>query len=128
MKNSVMNEVKQIFRPEFLNRIDETIVFHALQKEEIIQIAGMLLKDLTKRCESQLRIRISFKDSVKKWLADTGYDAKYGARPLKRAIQNRLEDQLADEILGGRIREGSQVDVKVTNGKVRILVRPEEEA
>ena len=128
MKNSVMNEVKQIFRPEFLNRIDETIVFHALQKEEIIQIAGMLLKDLTKRCESQLRIRISFKDSVKKWLADTGYDVKYGARPLKRAIQNRLEDQLADEILGGRIREGSQVDVKITNGKVRILVRPEEEA
>ena len=128
MKNSVMNEVKQIFRPEFLNRIDETIVFHALQKEEIIQIAGMLLKDLTKRCESQLRIRISFKNSVKKWLADTGYDVKYGARPLKRAIQNRLEDQLADEILGGRIREGSQVDVKITNGKVRILVRPEEEA
>ncbi len=57
-----------------------------------------------------------------------GYDVKYGARPLKRAIQNRLEDQLADEILGGRIREGSQVDVKITNGKVRILVRPEEEA
>ena len=128
MKNSVMEEVKRIFRPEFLNRIDETIVFHALQKEEIIQIAGMLLKELEKRCESQLSIRVSFKDSVKKWLAETGYDVKYGARPLKRAIQSRLEDRLADEILEGNVREGSRVDVKVTNGNVRILVRPEEEA
>lgn len=126
MKNSVMNEVKQIFRPEFLNRIDETIVFHVLQKEEIMQITGMLLKELTKRCESQLKIEVSFKDSVKKWLAETGYDAKYGARPLKRAIQNKLEDLLADEILEGKIREGSHVDVKVVNGKVRILPRPEE--
>lgn len=128
MKNSVMEEVKRIFRPEFLNRIDETIVFHALQKEEIVQIAGMLLKELEKRCESQLSIRVSFKDSVKKWLAETGYDVKYGARPLKRAIQSRLEDRLADEILEGNVREGSRVDVKVTNGNVRILVRPEEEA
>ncbi len=128
MKNSVMEEVKRIFRPEFLNRIDETIVFHALQKEEIVQIAGMLLRELEKRCESQLSIRVSFKDSVKKWLAETGYDVKYGARPLKRAIQSRLEDRLADEILEGNVREGSRVDVKVTNGNVRILVRPEEEA
>jgi ATP-dependent Clp protease ATP-binding subunit ClpC len=65
---------------------------------------------------------------VKKWLAETGYDVKYGARPLKRAIQSRLEDRLADEILEGNVREGSRVDVKVTNGNVRILVRPEEEA
>lgn len=128
MKNSVMNEVKLIFRPEFLNRIDETIVFHVLQKDEIVRIAGQLLQELTKRCESQLQIQVSFKDSVKKWLAETGYDAKYGARPLKRAIQNKLEDLLADEILEGRIREGSQVDVKVVNGEVRIQVRAEEEA
>ena len=65
---------------------------------------------------------------MKKWLAETGYDVKYGARPLKRAIQSRLEDRLADEILEGNVREGSRVDVKVTNGNVRILVRPEEEA
>lgn len=126
MKNSVMEEVKRIFRPEFLNRIDETIVFHVLQKEEIVRIAGMLLQELTKRCESQLSIQVSFKDSVKKWLADTGYDVKYGARPLKRAIQSKLEDLLADEILDGNIREGSQVDVKVVNGEVRMSVRPKE--
>lgn len=128
MKNSVMNEVKQIFKPEFLNRIDETIVFHMLQKDEIEKIAGMLLKELEKRCQEQLSIQVSFKDSVKKWLADTGYDAKYGARPLKRAIQNKLEDLLADEILEGRIQEGSRVDVKVVNGKVKIQVRSEETA
>ena len=128
MKNSVMNEVKKIFRPEFLNRIDETIVFHALQKEEISRIAGMLLLELEKRCYRQLSIRVSFKDSVRKWLAETGYDVKYGARPLRRVIQNRLEDVLADEILKGQIPEGSHVDVKVVNGKVRVTVRPEEPA
>lgn len=128
MKNSVMNEVKQIFKPEFLNRIDETIVFHMLQKDEIARIAGMLLKELEKRCAEQLSIQVSFKDSVKKWLAETGYDAKYGARPLKRAIQNKLEDLLADEILEGKIQEGNHVDVKVVNGKVKTIVKSEEHA
>ena len=123
MKNSVMNEVKQIFKPEFLNRIDETIVFHMLQKEEISRIAGMLLQELEKRCQEQLSIHVSFKDSVKKWLAETGYDAKYGARPLKSAIQSRLEDLLADEILEGKISEGSHVDVRVVNGKVKIITK-----
>lgn len=127
MKNSVMNEVKQIFKPEFLNRIDETIVFHALQKDEIVRIAGMLLAELQKRCEEQLSIEVNFKPSVKKWLAETEYDVKYGARPLKRAIQSRLEDLLADEILSGNIHAGSHVDVKVSGGKVKIAVRPEED-
>lgn len=125
MKNSVMNEVKQIFKPEFLNRIDETLVFHTLQKEEIAKIAGLLLEELTKRCKEQLSIDVSFKDSVRKWLADTGYDAKYGARPLKRVIQNKLEDPMADEILAGKIKNGDHVDVKVVNGKVKISVREE---
>ena len=125
MKNSVMNEVKQIFKPEFLNRIDETLVFHTLQKEEIAKIAGLLLEELTKRCKDQLSIEVSFKDSVRKWLAETGYDAKYGARPLKRVIQNKLEDPMADEILSGKIKSGDHVDVKVINGKVKISVREE---
>ena len=125
MKNSVMNEVKQIFKPEFLNRIDETLVFHTLQKDEIAKIAGLLLEELTKRCEDQLSIEVSFKDSVRKWLAETGYDAKYGARPLKRVIQNKLEDPMADEILSGKIKNGDHVDVKVVNGKVKISVREE---
>ena len=126
MKNGVMKEVKQIFKPEFLNRIDETIVFHMLQKEEIVQIANLLLKELEKRCAVQLSLQLSFKESVKKWLAETGYDKKYGARPLKRAIQNHLEDPLADEILSGNIQEGDKVDIKVVNGKVKISVRPKE--
>ena len=125
MKNSVMNEVKQIFKPEFLNRIDETLVFHTLQKDEIAKIAGLLLEELTKRCQEQLSIEVSFKDSVRKWLAETGYDAKYGARPLKRVIQNQLEDPMADEILTGKIKSGDHVDVKVVNGKVKILARDE---
>lgn len=128
MKNSVMNEVKQIFKPEFLNRIDETLVFHMLQKEEIAKIAGMLLNEVEKRCQEQLSIHVSFKDSVKKWLAETSYDAKYGARPLKRAIQNKLEDLLADEILDGKIKEGDHVTVKVLNGTVKISVKCEESA
>lgn len=125
MKNSVMGEVKKIFKPEFLNRIDETIVFHTLQKDEIAQIAGLLLRELEKRCAAQLSIQVSFKDSVRKWLAETGYDVKYGARPLKRAIQNKIEDVLADELLEGRIREGNHVDVKAVNGAIRIIVRQE---
>lgn len=123
MKNGVMNEVKQIFKPEFLNRIDETLVFHTLQKDEIMKIAGILLNELTKRCKEQLSIDVSFKNSVTKWLAETGYDVKYGARPLKRAIQNKLEDPMADEILEGKIHEGDHVDVKVVNGKVKMQVK-----
>ncbi|MCD8197868.1 MAG: ATP-dependent Clp protease ATP-binding subunit [Lachnospiraceae bacterium] len=126
MKNAVMNEVRQIFKPEFLNRIDETLVFHTLQKEEIAKIAGMLLGELADRCREQLRIEVSFKASVTKWLAETGYDVKYGARPLKRAIQSRIEDPMADELLVGNIAEGDHVDVKIVNGKVRFAVRPKE--
>lgn len=83
MKNSVMNEVKQIFRPEFLNRIDETIVFHMLQKDEITQITGLLLQELEKRCKNQLSIQVHFTDSVKKWLAETSYDGEIWCPPVK---------------------------------------------
>ena len=123
MKKGVMEEVKQIFRPEFLNRIDETIVFHMLQKDEITQITGLLLQELEKRCKNQLSIQVHFTDSVKKWLAETSYDAKYGARPLKRAVQNRIEDRLADEMLDGKIKAGDHVDVKVVGGKLKINVQ-----
>ncbi|MCC8140513.1 MAG: ATP-dependent Clp protease ATP-binding subunit [Lachnospiraceae bacterium] len=126
MKNAVMNEVRQIFKPEFLNRIDETLVFHALQKDEIAKIAGMLLDELSARCREQLRVELSFKASVTKWLSETAYDVKYGARPLKRAIQSRIEDPLADELLVGNVSEGDHVDVKVVNGQLRFAVRPEE--
>ncbi len=86
----------------------------------------MLLEELRKRCEEQLSIKAVFRDSVKKWLAETGYDVKYGARPLKRTIQSKLEDVLADEILEGRIKVGSRVEVKVLDGKLKIHVKAEE--
>ena len=123
MKNNVMEEVKRVFKPEFLNRIDEIIVFHSLNKEEIAKIVTLLLKEFEKRCKDQMDIELHVRDSVKKHIAETGYDAKYGARPLKRAIQTQLEDALAEEILEGRIRRGDSVAVGYVNQKMKFDVK-----
>ncbi|MFQ7549299.1 MAG: ATP-dependent Clp protease ATP-binding subunit [Blautia marasmi] len=106
MKEGVMEEVKRMFKPEFLNRIDEIIVFHTLNKEEIKKIVGILMKDLIKRCKDQMNINLKVRDSVKELIAKEGFDPKYGARPLKRAIQSKIEDAMAEEILEGKIKEG----------------------
>ena len=118
MKNSVMEEVRRMFKPEFLNRIDEIIVFHALNKEQMKSIVNILLKELTNRCHQQLGIELKVRDSVKLHIVETAYDVKYGARPLKRAIQTKIEDALADEILSGRVERGSQVTVTMRKGKI----------
>ena len=118
MKSGVMDEVKRLFRPEFLNRIDEIMVFHTLGKEEIRKIVGILLKNLEKRCNEQLQISLKVSTQAKDHLAAAGMDQKYGARPLKRAIQNQLEDALSNEILEGRIRRGDTVRVQVKDGKL----------
>ena len=123
MKSNVMEEVKHVFKPEFLNRIDEIIVFHSLNKEEIAKIVALLLKEFEKRCKDQMDIELHVRDSVKKHIAETGYDAKYGARPLKRAIQTQLEDALAEEILEGRIKRGDKVAVGYLNGKMKFSVK-----
>ncbi len=123
MKGNVMEEVKRVFKPEFLNRIDEIIVFHSLNKEEIAKIVALLLKEFEKRCKDQMDIELHVRDSVKKHIAETGYDAKYGARPLKRAIQTQLEDALAEEILEGRIKRGDKVAVGYVNDKMRFTVK-----
>lgn len=99
MKGSVMEEVKRLFRPEFLNRIDEVIVFHALDKEHIRSITGILLNGFVKRCKEQMNITLKVQNTAKDFIAQAGFDQKYGARPLKRAIQNKIEDALAEEIL-----------------------------
>ena len=99
MKRGVMEEVRRIFKPEFLNRVDEILVFHMLDKQEIRQIVNILVKKLEKRCKEQLDIELVVRNSVKDYLAENGFDSKYGARPLKRAIQNKLEDRMAEEIL-----------------------------
>lgn len=111
MKQGVMEEVRRIFKPEFLNRIDETIVFHALTKEDMKQIVTLLAKTLVERCRTQMEIELHIRDSVKAYIVETAYDPKYGARPLRRVIQSKMEDALAEEILAGRIKRGGRVEV-----------------
>jgi ATP-dependent Clp protease ATP-binding subunit ClpC len=121
MKSSVMEEVRRMFKPEFLNRIDEIIVFHALNKEQMKKIVNILFKELCSRCEKQLGITLQVRDSVKVHIVETAYDEKYGARPLKRAIQTKIEDALADEILSGRVSAGSKVTITMRKGKIEFL-------
>lgn len=111
MKGSVMEEVRRIFKPEFLNRIDETIVFRALNKDDMKQIVGLLTKELAKRCETQLGITLVVRDAAKQYIVDKAYDPKYGARPLRRKIQDEIEDPLAEKLLDGSIRRGDEVIV-----------------
>ena len=111
MKGRVMDEVKRLFKPEFLNRIDEIIVFHQLTKEHMKGIADILLKGIVKRSREQLGIVLAVGEDARDYLIDKGYDEKYGARPLRRTIQSLLEDKLAEGLLEGRIKAGSQVDV-----------------
>ncbi|MEG0084995.1 MAG: ATP-dependent Clp protease ATP-binding subunit [Niameybacter sp.] len=111
MKKSVMDELKHVFRPEFLNRIDETLVFHSLTNEHIKEIAHIMIRDLTNRITKNVGIQIKLTQEALNFLAEKGYSKAYGARPLKRTIQTYIEDKLADEILGGQLREGDEVQV-----------------
>ena len=113
MKENVMDEVRRIFKPEFLNRIDETIVFHQLNRDHMHEIVEILLKGIRKRTESQMDLTLIMSDEAKEFLIDKGYDPKYGARPLKRAIQTEMEDHLAEALLNGDVHEGDAVDVSV---------------
>lgn len=122
MKDGVMEEVKRIFKPEFLNRIDETIVFRSLDKNDMKKIVTLLSKNLVERCSKQMNITLSIKDSVKNYIVESAYDPKYGARPLRRKIQNVIEDALAEEILDGKIKAGDMVDVGMRSDKVRFSV------
>ncbi len=118
MKSGVMDEVRRIFKPEFINRIDEIIVFHALNKEHIRKIVTLLLKNLVKRCREQMSIGLKVSSAVKDYIAQEGYDNKYGARPLRRAIQTKIEDALANEILEKRISSGDEVQVKLHKNEI----------
>ena len=118
MKNNVMEEIKRMFKPEFLNRIDDIIVFRALSKEDVKGIAALMLKELKNRLAKQMDITLTYGDTVKNFIFEKGYDKKYGARPLKRAIQNNIEDSLAEEILSGKIQASDKVSMTVVDGKV----------
>jgi ATP-dependent Clp protease ATP-binding subunit ClpC len=117
MKDAVMKEVKDLFRPEFINRVDELIVFHALTEEEICRITEMMLRQVADRLEEQ-EIRLAWDEAVTKKLSADGYDPKYGARPLRRLIQRTVEDTLSEELLQGRISLGQTVKLTVRDGEI----------
>ncbi len=121
MKSGVMEEVRRIFRPEFLNRIDETVVFRALNQEDMKRIITIMTTELEKRAADELSIRLSVRDSAKKHVIEKGVDKKYGARPLRRAVQTMLEDPLSEAYLEGRIHEGEEVTVSFVKDEMKIV-------
>ena len=122
MKNGVMEEVQRIFKPEFLNRIGETIVFRALNKEDMKKIVTILSKSLIDRCEKQMGIHLTITGSVKGYIAEKAYNPKYGARPLRRMIQTQIEDMLAEEILSGKIKPGDDVEIRMVKKEIKTVV------
>ena len=121
MKGRVMDEVKRSFKPEFLNRIDEIIVFHPLNKSHMKNIVDIMLKDLITRSKEQMNLNLGVSEEAKEFLIEKGYDEKYGARPLRRTIQNEIEDALAEEILDGKIQEGNTIEVRKEGEKLQFL-------
>ena len=127
MRGNVMEEVKRAFKPEFLNRIDETIVFRALTKDTLRQITGLQLDIIVKRCKEQLNIKLNLQDSVTEFILDKGFDDKYGARPIRRAVQTHIEDMLAEEIIQGTVKQGDTVTLSVKDDKPVLRVRKPKE-
>ena len=125
MKNNVMEEVRRIFKPVFLNRIDETIVFRTLNKDDMKKITALLMKELVKRAEDQLDIELTVRDSARTYIVEKAYDKKYGARPLKRKIQDEIENRLAEDIINGRIKRGDKVIVSTKNKQISLTVEAE---
>ena len=118
MKEGVMEEVKRIFRPEFINRIDEIMVFHQLTNEEMMQITSLLAGNFAKRCKAQLEIDLTMSLPVKKHLVEKYADEKMGARPLKRAMQSVVEDAMAEALLRGEIKRGDHVTIVLKKGTI----------
>ncbi|NLZ81159.1 MAG: ATP-dependent Clp protease ATP-binding subunit, partial [Clostridiales bacterium] len=122
MKSKVMDEVKKIFRPEFINRIDEIIVFHSLTKPDIRNIVSIMVSSISARIQAQMEISLELDDAAKDYIVEQGYDKKYGARPLRRALQNKIEDRLAEELLDGKIKSGDAVKVSYVDGELKFSV------
>ncbi len=123
MKKGVMEEVKKLFKPEFINRIDEIMVFHPLDKEEMNQITALLADNIIKRCKNQMNIRLLISSALKSHIVEKHSEPKMGARPLKRALQSVVEDKLAEEILAGRVKAGDHVHAGFQKGEVVFEVR-----
>jgi ATP-dependent Clp protease ATP-binding subunit ClpC len=121
MKEGINEEIKNIFKPEFLNRIDEIIVFRALTKENLADIARMQLDIVMKRCREQIGAAVTYSDEVVSYILEKGYDEKFGARPIRRAVQSEIEDFLAEEFLKNKKIKSIALDVK--DGKLRAEVK-----
>lgn len=121
MKDGVMAEVRRIFRPEFINRIDEVIVFHPLNKAEIEKVAGLMIRELTDRAMHELGITLKITPSVRKKVAETGFSPKYGARPIRRVIREKIEDPLTDLILEGTVTRDSEVTCRIEKNEIKFV-------
>ena len=129
MKDSVMEEVKRIFKPEFINRIDEVLVFHMLTKDDLKEIVKIFLKSLDKRTNAQMHIKLDVSESAIEHIAESGFDKNYGARPIRRAIQTQIEDLIADKLLADEIKAGDEavVDYDKDTKKITIIAREKEQ-
>lgn len=127
MKSNVMEEVKKIFKPEFINRIDEIMVFHPLNRDNMKQIVSMLSRNLTKRCRDQMDIELTITQGLKDYIIEKYMDVKMGARPMKRAIQTEIEDTLAEAILSGTVERFDSVSAVLKNKKVTFRVHDSED-
>ena len=123
MKANVMDEVKRLFKPEFINRIDEIMVFHPLTKEDMKQIVTLLSQNLTTRCQKQMNIKLTITPALKSHIVDKYTELKMGARPLKRAIQTVIEDKLSEELLLGKVKQNDTVSAGLKNGEVIFTVK-----
>lgn len=123
MKEGVMEEVKHLFKPEFINRIDEIIVFHSLTKEDIKKIVSIMLASINKRIKAQMNITIEAEDAVMDYIVEDSFDQNYGARPLRRAIQTKIEDKLAEEVLDGHIKTGDTVQIKLQDKIIEFSIK-----
>ncbi|MGB2878360.1 MAG: NDP-hexose 4-ketoreductase, partial [Dehalococcoidales bacterium] len=121
MKENLLNEMKKTFRPEFLNRVDGVVVFHSLSKEQIRQIVDLMLTSVTQQLKEK-DIALEVTDAAKDFLGEKGYDEVYGARPLRRAIQDMVEDKLSEDLLRGNFQSGDSVIVDLEEDQ--IVVRP----
>ena len=118
-KEAVLSELKKTFRPEFLNRLDEIIVFRKLDEESVKEISRIMLEESSKKLKSK-EIDIEIAESLVEYIAKVGFDATYGARPLKRAVQSKVEDYIAEKILDGEIKEGDKIKLSVSDNKLSI--------
>ncbi len=122
MKDKVLNEVKRFFRPEFLNRIDATVVFHALSRSHILSIVDLMMNEVRKEL-SEKNVGLEATEAAKEYLAEKGYDPNFGARPLRRLIQNEVEDKLSEELLGGRLNSGDVATLDIENEEIVVRIK-----